>query len=236
MDRQLLERLTGAAVLVVGLVIIAPAILNGPDDPADASRPVPAEIARDPAAAAETRRMHTIRLDAEQDGPPVARAVPPAAEPAQSGNEATSAVKPSGQTVTETAPQQVEKPASQPAPQQVEKPTSQPAPAEPVRTAAPAPKEKSPPPAAPVSPRPPAAVVPADGWVVQLGSFSSQANAQQLTDSVSQKGFPAFMMSVDRAGKKLYRVRVGPKESRPQAEELAVRLNKAGFAGQVTQQ
>jgi len=42
-------------------------------------------------------------------------------------------------------------------------------------------------------------------------------------------------MELDRSGKALYRVRVGPRETRAQATELAGRLLKAGYDGQVTQ-
>jgi Flp pilus assembly protein TadD len=73
------------------------------------------------------------------------------------------------------------------------------------------------------------------GWTVQLGSFSSRKNAQQLADKVGADGLPVFLMTIDRSGKKLYRVRVGPWESRAKASEVAERLKKAGYAGQVTQ-
>ena len=78
--------------------------------------------------------------------------------------------------------------------------------------------------------------MPKTGWVVQLGSFSSQQNARQLADKVGGSGFPVFLMELDRSGKKLYRVRVGPRDTRAQATELAGRLKKAGYSGQVTQQ
>jgi DedD protein len=82
----------------------------------------------------------------------------------------------------------------------------------------------------PVEPVP----VPETGWVVQLGSFSSQQNAQRLADEVSGHGFSVFLMPLDRSGKKLYRVRVGPRDTREQATELAGRLAKVGYSGQVT--
>jgi DedD protein len=77
--------------------------------------------------------------------------------------------------------------------------------------------------------------VPKTGWVVQLGSFSSKQNARQLADEVGGRGFPVFLMELDQSGKTLYRVRVGPQDSRAQATELAARLQRAGYSGQVTQ-
>ena len=77
----------------------------------------------------------------------------------------------------------------------------------------------------------------AAGWVVQLGSFSSQANAQGLADRTRAKGFASYLMPIERSGKRLYRVRVGPpRKTRDEAAGLADDLRKAGFKGQVAEQ
>ncbi|MBT8444311.1 MAG: SPOR domain-containing protein, partial [Gammaproteobacteria bacterium] len=77
----------------------------------------------------------------------------------------------------------------------------------------------------------------AAGWVVQLGSFSSLANAQGLADKTRAKGFQSYLMPIERSGKTLYRVRVGPpKKSRDEAAKLANQLKQAGFTGQVAEQ
>ena len=78
--------------------------------------------------------------------------------------------------------------------------------------------------------------VPTTGWAVQLGSFGDKQNAERLASVVSKKGFSTYLMSSQQAGKTLYRVRVGPRDSRAQATELAERLGNAGYKGQVTQQ
>jgi cell division septation protein DedD len=70
---------------------------------------------------------------------------------------------------------------------------------------------------------------------VQLGFFSSRQNAQQLADKVGADGLPVFLITINQSGKKLERVLVGPWESRAKASEVAERLKKAGYAGQVTQ-
>jgi len=214
MDRQLLERLIGAGVLVVALVVIVPAILDGESDDED-------EAGLESAVTATTnepRRTHTIRLDRSAQSPPVAREV---AQPA---------AKSDGQgdigTVSSREPA---KPASTPA----AKPVTQAATAPPA--ARPVTKTKTPPKPSPAPKPAETAPVPGAGWAVQLGSFSSRENAQQLADEVGGRGFPVFRMTLDRSGKKLYRVRVGPRESRAQATELAERLKKAGYSGQVTQ-
>ncbi|BCX83004.1 DedD protein [Methylomarinovum caldicuralii] len=64
------------------------------------------------------------------------------------------------------------------------------------------------------------------GWAVQVGSFSSAANADALVARLRQAGFPAYVARLDRAGESLYRVRVGPVLRREEAETLARRLRE----------
>lgn len=209
MERQLLERMIGAGVLLVALVIIVPAILDGRPDVEDTSQSSAA--GRDAPGSAVPLRTHTIRLDRRPESPPVARqaavpASPPrAAEPASETQAATIS------TLTTPAPTAVTEPLPQPAP-------------------TPAPRQAEP-------PKPPAvAASERVGWVVQLGSFSQKANAQRLAEDTRAKGFPAFLMPLERSGKTLYRVRIGPRDTRESAGELAASLSKAGFTGQVVEQ
>lgn len=209
MERQLLERMIGAGVLLVALVIIVPAILDGRPDVEDTSQSSAA--GRDAPGSAVPLRTHTIRLDRRPESPPVARqavvpASPPrAAEPESETQAATIS------TLTTPAPTAVTEPLPQPAP-------------------TPAPRQAEP-------PKPPAvAASERVGWVVQLGSFSQKANAQRLAEDTRAKGFPAFLMPLERSGKTLYRVRIGPRDTRESAGELAASLSKAGFTGQVVEQ
>jgi len=207
MDRQLLERLIGAGVLVLLLVIIVPSILDG--DPEDKPGSEADRKSAAPGAVKEPRRIHTIRPDQSTERPPVAQDV---SEPAK----------------LPAVPAEP-KPASKVESKPVAKATP--------KAPAPPPAKRKPVESAPVKPAPVKATpVPTEGWVVQLGSFSSKQNAQRLTDEVSARGFPAFLMSLQRSGKKLYRVRVGPRKTREQATDLAGRLAKVGYTGQVTRQ
>jgi DedD protein len=215
MDRQLLERLIGAGVLVVALVIIVPAILDGDSDDVDHESAVSTP-------ANEPRRTHTIRLDRSTQSPPVAREV---AEPAVANSSAAESAAGNGSGREPTQPSATSSP-------------------KPVKTAAatpPAVKPVTVTPSPPQQPRVPDPIpaepvsVPKTGWVVQLGSFSSKQNARQLADEVGGRGFPVFLMELDQSGKTLYRVRVGPQNTRAQATELAARLQRAGYSGQVTQ-
>ena len=54
-------------------------------------------------------------------------------------------------------------------------------------------------------------------WVVQLGSFSSTANADNLVERVRAEGFSAFKESISSSGSTIYRVRVGPFLDRDEA-------------------
>ncbi len=72
-----------------------------------------------------------------------------------------------------------------------------------------------PPPQVPVQDAPPASL---RGWVVQVGSFSNQANAYRLSDQLRQGGYAAFVEAVTVNDRTLHRVRVGPELSKSAAE------------------
>ena len=76
MERQLLERMIGAGVLLVALVVIVPAILDGRPDADQQTQTRVSEPAN--AAPEAPLRQHTIRLDQRPDTPPVARQAPSA--------------------------------------------------------------------------------------------------------------------------------------------------------------
>ncbi|WJW74511.1 SPOR domain-containing protein [Thiohalobacter sp. IOR34] len=83
------------------------------------------------------------------------------------------------------------------------------------------------------TPAPPARVQtsqPADprltGWVVQLASFSKQANALALRDRLRAKGYASFVERAETPKGILYRVRVGPELQRENAQRLLRRIEK----------
>lgn len=103
------------------------------------------------------------------------------------------------------------------------------APASPA-TAKPAPPMTPAPPVAPVPPSVPAA--PAAGaagggaWVVQLGSFSSKKNADDLAEFLVKRGFRAFVERNAQGGDAVYRVRIGPEKERARADTLRARVER----------
>lgn len=61
-------------------------------------------------------------------------------------------------------------------------------------------------------------------WIVQLGSFSSEENANSLSLRLRQAGYAAFVEPVGEGGNQAYRVRVGPELLKSDAQALSDRL------------
>jgi DedD protein len=61
-------------------------------------------------------------------------------------------------------------------------------------------------------------------WVVQLGSFTNETNAEALNQELRGAGFTAFVESIRQGGSVVYRVRVGPELVRADAEALQQQL------------
>ncbi len=106
-------------------------------------------------------------------------------------------------------PQSVGMPIELPAPAEIEPPASATATAEPT---------PAPPPAEPSA---------GEGWAVQLGSFSTEANAEALARKVNDAGFNAFVQRVQVDNGTMYRVRIGPLDERDAATTLAARVTRA---------
>ena len=79
----------------------------------------------------------------------------------------------------------------------------------------------------------PAAASTTGMFAVQLGSFSSQENAERLAADLRKQGFAAFLSQLATGSGQLHRVRIGPQKDRAAAEATAARLQQAGHQGQV---
>jgi len=66
----------------------------------------------------------------------------------------------------------------------------------------------------------------AGGFVVQVGAFKSEAEANGLRDRLRGGGYAAFVERVMRDGGPLWRVRVGPELQRAKADETRVALRQ----------
>jgi len=71
----------------------------------------------------------------------------------------------------------------------------------------------------------------ARSWSVQLGSFASRVNADNLTRQVKGQGFSVFVLAGGSGTSLRYRVRVGPLADRESAERMAAKLKSLGHAG-----
>ena len=211
MDRALKERIIGAIVLVVFVVLVVPVFLDGPSNENEViSEPVPL-----PGQAGQP--VKKIILDRDRT------------DPVPSGVDSTPS-----QPVADTQPEPEPEPEPERTPDpEPEEPPSQP-PASSARTA----QAEEPAPAEDPAPREPPKIQRSAGsatgmWAVQLGSFSSAENANRLAADLRQKGFAAFLSKTVSGGKELHRVRIGPQKDKPAAEAMASRLKDAGHTGQV---
>lgn len=222
MERKLQERMVGAGVLILALVILGPMILSG----GNGERPSGV-----PNQQGEEIRSHTFSLD-RKPLPPAAQPLPPGA-PRDVASLAPAAPASRPPPVTAAVPAEIAKPA--PA-----EPVSAPAPEPTVVKATPPPKPQQPEPLSKPQQSGPPGKGDADAtggrWVVQVGTFGQKANADRLVATIRTSGFDAFISATDRGGKPLYRVRVGPAGTREAASEIAARLAQSGQAGQVVSQ
>lgn len=206
MDAQLKQRVVGAAVLVALGVIFIPLMLDnggdsGPAVDLDIGTPAPTDFSSRviPIDDAEMQRVEEA-MDADpaefavevsaQDVPAADGSAEPIVAPASESVDAAGA-----ESETESA---------------ADAPDAEAA----ASSASSAPT---------VSETPAAAAPPRTGvtaWVVQLGSFTTQANAEGLVERLKKSGYAAFIEPLDDNGKPTYRVRVGPELMKTTAERI----------------
>ena len=203
------ERLTGAIILVALIVLLVPELLTGPIRTSTRAQAVASSAEGPPLLS------YTIKLG---DDARARSAAPAASGPAQPAPLTASAAADPAGTAAAPAPAAASTTPVEPA-----------APA--AATTPPAPPAPAAPPAAGRGGKA-AASAPGTGWVVQLGSFASHANAEQLARKVHAQGFTVSVSQGSR-GRRLYRVRVGPVADRPAAVQLAQRLRASGHSGAI---
>jgi DedD protein len=211
MDTPSKERLVGAIIFVVLIVLVVPEILSGPHHLAGATAP-----GSSPASAART---YIIDL-----GNPVK----PTAVPA---GETKPPPLPAPPALTATSPGTGSTPASAP----VAAAAAPPPVADKPATTASAVSGRAPAVVAqlPAATPAPAATTGKEVWGVQLGSFSSAVNAERLARTLRGKGYRAFVSPIGTGTHLLHRVRVGPEPTRDAAEGLLARLKRDGQSAAV---
>jgi DedD protein len=219
MDRRVKERLIGASILVALIVLVVPELLSGPKSAAP-SATLPTTF---PANAPEPTR--NVTLDLATSKAPANSEVEPA-DTQESAASAVSAAK-AGEAAS-AAPAPASPTARSPSPGSSSS-------AAPTSTAPPdaAPTGAAPPTVAPTTPKPveTAAQSPISAranWAVQLGSFASRANADNLSRQLKGQGFPVYVLSGGSSASVRYRVRVGPLADRDSAARMAAKLKSIG--------
>jgi DedD protein len=81
---------------------------------------------------------------------------------------------------------------------------------------------------APVESAAPSPISSHAAWAVQLGSFASRANADNLSRQLKGQGFSVYVLSGGSGASVRYRVRVGPLADRGSAERTAAKLKSIG--------
>ena len=71
-------------------------------------------------------------------------------------------------------------------------------------------------------------------YTVQVGSFSHSMNAENMKQSLIQKGYPAYIEESGGSVKNIYRVRVGKLQSRQEALDLEKRLSQEGYPTKIS--
>jgi DedD protein len=199
------ERLTGALLVLLALVIVVPELLPGRH-----AGPAGTPAAQNPEDGAPLQ-TYNVRLDTAAPQPAAAQDVPAATAarmqsvPPPVAPEAAISPVP---TAVASAPEKPVAAAGGKPP--------------PVASTTGAAITKA---AAPASVTPSA---PGAGWWVQLGSFESRDNADRLAKRLRTAGFQIDVSQSRTKGKALYRVRAGPVADKAAASTLQTRLAAAG--------
>jgi DedD protein len=210
MDQQIKERMVGAGVLVLAAVIFIPILLSGPPPqnaaPASLAGGEPVGLPNAGSARSATEPGFASRIV------PLGAPAPGQSTAREAAREATPSPSPA-KALTEPSPARIPKVSS---------------PAKLESKPEPPPTPKPVPPVAATGVRKaitaPSATAVANGWVVQLGSFSSSRNAHALRDRLKAKGYKAFARSSGSDAQVVTRVYIGPDASREQAQQRVSRL------------
>jgi len=223
MERHVKERLIGATILLVLVVLLVPEFLSGP------KAPPPAPPASLPAP------VHTYTVDLND---------PSRATLQEPDSDAANAPTATAASSVPTDPSVATEPSAPPSGSPSTPPQSQApiesAPITPTETVGPG-SERSPhstslvssPEQAPVSSgsarvvtgRHPGAK---GAWSVQLGSFASKPNAEKLAKLLEGKGYAVLVAPIGVGSAARYRVRIGPLADREAAVRMIGKLQSQG--------
>lgn len=223
------QRLTGVGVLMILFGAVAGALafvagggegLGDTNIPPPPRPPVTQVLPFDERAAAAEAALQTHAPDAAPPAPaaklPEAQAQLPAAAPSQRGAQGAATTEQARSSAKTPSPKEQARPAKAAAgPSDSAVPSGSP----PRQQALVSPNATSRPGDGPM----------AQSWIVQLGSFATEANARNLRDQVRARGAAAFI----EQGGGVFRVRIGPFVTRAEAdrirEDVAQNVKVAGM-------
>jgi DedD protein len=231
MDRRVKERLIGASILVALIVLVVPELLSGPKSAVPSAK----LAATFPSNAPEPTRNVTLDLatskapaNSEVEPAETAGSAATAASAATSGEAAPAPASPTAGSPSSAAP-------STAAPSSIAPSTAAPPTAAPLTAAPPSASTAAAPSTSaaaatlkPVESTAPSPISLRAAWAVQLGSFASRANADNLSRQLRAQGFAVYVLPGGSGGSARYRVRVGPLADRGSAERTAARLKSIG--------
>lgn len=219
MDRRVKERLLGASILVMLVVLIVPELLSGPAPPV----PAPAKV---PSGTPQPVRNITVDLATNKTSAaePAADAASATTQPAET--RGATGASTAGGSDAGNAVANVEPSTSVSAPNPARAALSAR-----LETAAPGPTSATV--ATPATSASAAAKPAAGAWSVQLGSFANRANADRLMRQLKAQGFAAYVVSSGSGRSLRYRVRVGPMADRGAATRGVAKLKSLGHASTI---
>lgn len=257
MDRRVKERLVGATILMVLIVLIVPELLSGPKarvtpvppsssaGPVEAVRNVTVDLATSKATQAENTPAENALADSAAASAASLSAESATVTGAPHSGDAASSTAASGDatdpgTAPTAEPATGEAAAGAPVPSRTNHAPGSPTIAtlkaqQPARSAEPELESE------PSIPRSAAkASNPGNGnetaptsvsnhhWAVQLGSFASRANAEKLVRQRKPHDAAIYMSPSGKGASARYRVRIGPLADRDAAERVVAKLKKEG--------
>ena len=182
-------------------------------DPAPASTPTPAaaKASAAPKASASTAPPATVTPPPAEPAPSARPASAPASKAAAPASAPAKTATPAASARASATPSPAASAASTPAPRR-EAAASR---------ASAATKPKAPASATAAADKPLPTVGAAAGYYINVGLFAEEANARKTQARLLNEGLPAFRQELDGAKGRRIRVRVGPYDSRAQADAAA---------------
>jgi len=246
MNNRLRKRFLGAGVVVALAAMILPFLLQGEGYKAnrqlaeDAQTRIPprppASVSLDTSALPPSEDVRTALMEPESLPEPVPAPLP---EPSPALPVASKPV-PSEPVKPKPAPEvtPTPKPSTGVNVKPLDKPLEKPAeklPAQPIQSPASKTPEKTavPPLTKPVEATPGLASAKSEAWLIQLGSFTAESNAQNLLAQVRRVGVSAKVERIEIKGSPVWRVTSGTYATRAEADAalnvLKTRLNLGGM-------